>query len=80
MMNEAYLKAIIARVELGRNELTDFPQDVKNELELVEGKLSIKKPTVETAPPQPTLEQRVEAVEEVTTEVITALNEKGIVP
>ena len=30
--------------------------------------------------PQPTLEQRVEAVEEVTDEVITALNEKGIVP
>ena len=30
--------------------------------------------------PQPTLEQRVESVEEITTEVITALNEKGIVP
>ena len=30
--------------------------------------------------PQPTLEQRVEAVEDATTEVITALNEKGIVP
>ena len=30
--------------------------------------------------PQPTLEQRVEAVEEVTAEVITILNDKGIAP
>ena len=30
--------------------------------------------------PQPTLEQRVEAVEEVTTELITILNDKGIAP
>ena len=30
--------------------------------------------------PQPTLEQRVEAVEEVTAEVITILNNKGIAP
>lgn len=29
---------------------------------------------------QPTLEQRVTDIEQVTTEVITALNEKGIVP
>ena len=30
--------------------------------------------------PLPTLEQRVEAVEEITTEVITILNDKGIAP
>ena len=35
---------------------------------------------IEPTEPQPTLEQRVEAVEDATTEVITALNEKGIVP
>ena len=29
---------------------------------------------------EPTLEQRVNEIEQVTTEVITALNEKGIVP
>ena len=32
------------------------------------------------AVPQPTLEQRVTDIEQVTTEVITSLNEKGIVP
>ena len=79
-MNEAYLKAIIARIETGKNELIDFPQNVQDNLELVEGKLSIKKPTVETVPPLATLEQRMEAVEDVTAEVITALNDKGIVP
>ena len=30
--------------------------------------------------PQPTLEERVSDIEQVTTEVITALNDKGIVP
>ncbi len=35
---------------------------------------------IEPTEPQPTLEQRVEAVEEATEEVITALNQKGIVP
>ena len=33
-----------------------------------------------TAEPQSTLEQRVSEIEQVTTEVITALNDKGIVP
>ena len=32
-----------------------------------------------TTDPQPTLEERVSDIEQVTTEVITALNEKGIV-
>ena len=35
---------------------------------------------VEQSAPQPTLEQRVEAVEDVTTELITILNDKGIAP
>ena len=35
---------------------------------------------VEQVEPQPTLEQRVTDIEQVTTEVITALNDKGIVP
>ena len=35
---------------------------------------------IEQNEPQPTLEQRVSEIEQVTTEVITALNEKGIVP
>ena len=35
---------------------------------------------IEPNEPQPTLEQRVTDVEQVTTEVITALNDKGIVP
>ena len=30
--------------------------------------------------PQPTLEERITNIEQVTTEVITSLNEKGIVP
>ena len=30
--------------------------------------------------PQPTLEERITDIEQVTTEVITALNDKGIVP
>lgn len=35
---------------------------------------------IEPTEPQPTLEQRVKAVEEVATEVITILNDKGIAP
>ena len=35
---------------------------------------------IEPNEPQPTLEQRVSEIEQVTTEVITSLNEKGIVP
>ena len=35
---------------------------------------------IEPTEPQPTLEQRVTDIEQVTTEVITALNDKGIVP
>ena len=35
---------------------------------------------IEPIEPQPTLEQRVTDIEQVTTEVITALNDKGIVP
>ena len=35
---------------------------------------------IEQNEPQPTLEQRVSEIEQVTTEVITALNEKRIVP
>ena len=34
---------------------------------------------IEPTEPQPTLEQRVTDIEQVTTEVITALNDKGIV-
>ena len=34
---------------------------------------------IEPVEPQPTLEQRVNEIEQVTTEVITALNDKGIV-
>ena len=33
-----------------------------------------------TTEPQPTLEERVSDIEQVTTEVITTLNDKGIVP
>ena len=36
--------------------------------------------TVEPTELQPTLEARVTDIEQVTTEVITALNDKGIVP
>lgn len=35
---------------------------------------------IEQTEPQPTLGQRVTDIEQVTEEVITALNEKGIVP
>ena len=35
---------------------------------------------VEPTEQEPTLEQRVTDIEQVTTEVITALNDKGIVP
>ena len=37
-------------------------------------------PTQPEQPQQPTIEQRVSEIEHVTTEVITALNDKGIVP
>ena len=36
--------------------------------------------TVESVEQQPTLEERISDIEQVTTEVITALNDKGIVP
>lgn len=35
---------------------------------------------IEPTEPQPTLEERVTDIEQVTAEVITALNDKGIVP
>jgi len=35
---------------------------------------------IEPTEPQPTIEERVTNIEQVTTDVITALNEKGIVP
>ena len=35
---------------------------------------------IEPTEPQPTLEERVTDIEQATTEVITALNDKGIVP
>ncbi len=35
---------------------------------------------IEPTEPQPTIEERVTEIEQVTEEVITALNEKGIVP
>ena len=35
---------------------------------------------IEPTPQQPTLEERVADIEQVQTEVITALNDKGIVP
>lgn len=35
---------------------------------------------IEPTEPQPTLEQRVTDIEQVTTEVITILNDKGIAP
>jgi len=35
---------------------------------------------IEPTEPQPTIEERVTNIEHVTTDVITALNEKGIVP
>lgn len=35
---------------------------------------------IEPTEPQPTIEERVTNIEQVTTGVITALNEKGIVP
>ena len=34
---------------------------------------------IEPTEPQPTLEQRVSEIEQVTTEVITGLNDKGII-
>ena len=37
-------------------------------------------PSIQAEEIQPTLEQRVTEIEQVTTEVITALNDKGIVP
>lgn len=45
-----------------------------------EEKIQMEMEQPEEIAPQPTLEQRVEAVEEVTAEVITILNDKGIAP
>ena len=56
-----------------------LPDDAANWTEIPDSEV----PTVEkelTAEVQPTLEQRVTDIEHVTTEVITALNDKGIVP
>lgn len=47
------------------------PEEVEEEEEMIE---------FEQSAPQPTLEQRVTYIEHVTADVITALNDKGIVP
>ena len=56
-----------------------LPDDAANWAEIPDSEVpdTSEELTVEV---QPTLEQRVTDIEQVTTEVITALNEKGIVP
>ena len=62
-----------------------LPDDVSNWAEIPESEVPIVEEEIEAInnqyvePHQPTLEQRVADIEQVTEEVITALNEKGIV-
>ena len=56
-----------------------LPDDVTNWAEIPDSEVPDTSEEL-TAEVQPTLEQRVSEIEQVTTEVITALNDKGIVP
>ena len=62
-----------------------LPDDAVNWAEIPESEMPIVEEEIEAInnqyvePHQPTLEQRVADIEQVTFEVITALNEKGIV-
>ena len=62
-----------------------LPDDTANWTEIPESEVPIVEEEIEAInnqyiePHQPTLEQRVADIEQVTEEVITALNEKGIV-
>ena len=55
-----------------------LPDEAKNWQEIPDSEVPDTSEEL-TAAVQPTLEQRVTDIEQVTTEVITALNEKGIV-
>ena len=81
-MEEVYLKAIISRIENNGNRLADYPQVVQDKLEMIDGKLNIKtEPVIEVEIiPTLTLEERITAIEQVTEEVITVLNDKNIIP
>lgn len=56
-----------------------LPDDAANWIEIPDSEVPDTSEEL-TAEVQPTLEQRVSEIEQVTTEVITALNDKGIVP
>ena len=56
-----------------------LPDDAANWIEIPDSEVPATSEEF-TAEVQPTLEQRVTDIEQVTTEVITSLNEKGIVP
>ena len=57
-----------------------LPDDAANWAEIPDSEVPVMEEEITTQPTQPTIEQRVSEIEHVTTEVITALNEKGIVP
>lgn len=80
-MNMEFKRALAQRIA-GGVDITTLPADVQEMFEIGENGVTIKDdvtPVVEVTP-TPTIEERLEAVEEATEEVITALNEKGIVP
>ena len=56
-----------------------LPDDAANWAEIPDSEVPVMEEEITTQPTQPTLEQRVTEIEQVTTEVITALNEKNII-
>lgn len=79
IVNGEYVEAP-QQVETEKGVMYNYNSDANEKMLRADGYLPDGEVTVTVSAPQPTLEQRVEAVEEVTEEVITALNEKGIVP
>ena len=65
------MKHMIFNPESGRYELRELTTEEIAQMEAMQ--------QIEPTEPQPTLEQRVSEIEQVTTEVITVLNDKGII-
>ena len=68
------------QVETEKGVMYNYNCDANEKMLRADGYLPDGEVTVTASEPQPTLEQRVKAVEDVTTEVITILNDKGIAP
>lgn len=68
------------QVETENGVMYNYNSDANEKMLREDGYLPDGEVTVTASAPSPTLEQRVKAVEDVTAEVITILNDKGIAP